>query len=139
MSQFDAARMAAVMHDLLALVRGTLQERHPLEVVGERHDRCVGAGIPHEPCQPVVEPEAVADDQVGVGDSADVAGRRVEGVDLAALRNEAVDADAVTADLADHVREDRRGRDHVHRAVLGGGGGRGISALAACGDEDGET
>ena len=120
-----------------AVIALALEQRDALEVLPERHDGRGRAGVLDEARNPVVEAEAVAHDELRLGDPPHVAGRRVEGVHLAALGDEALDAHARPADLADHVREDRRGRDDVDGTVRSPAGRRrGIPAGAARGDED---
>ena len=69
------------------------------QVVAERDDRRLRPGVAHEVAQPVVQPQPVADDEPRVGDAPDVGRRGIERVHLAALGDEALDADPVAADL----------------------------------------
>ena len=86
-------------------------------------DRRARAGVLDQRGQPVVEAEPVAHDQVGARDPLDVGRRGVEGVDLAALGDEAVDVDPRPADLRDHVGQHRRRRDDADGVGIRGRGG----------------
>ncbi len=109
-----------------------LEVRHALEVLAQRDDRRGRPRVLDQGRQPVVEAEAVADDEVGMGDPLHVGRGGIERVDLAAPGHEAVDVDPGAPDPGDHVREHRRGGDDRDRVgVRGGRRRRGAGAGAA--------
>ena len=58
-----------------------------------------------------LKPSTVHDDQICIGDGANVVNRQLEGVRVGAGRYQCSDADAIATDLADPVGDDLR-RDH---------------------------
>jgi hypothetical protein len=111
---------------LVVIVAG--QVRRPREVLGEPDDRRLRPGVGGEAGEPVVEAEAVRDDEIRLDEPPGVARRRIEGMDLAAFRDEGGHPDPPAADLGDEIGEHGRRRHDLdlrgrrRSAAVGGAG-----------------
>ncbi len=83
--------------------------------------RLVAGGL-GQPRHPALEAETVGDDEFRVGNGLRV--RRCRRIDMriAARPDQIGDVDAIAADIAHEVAEDREGRDHLHRLLRLRGG-----------------
>jgi hypothetical protein len=74
--------------------------------------RAVEAGVADEFFQPGFETEAVDDEKIGAGELADIGGRGIVGMRIAAGREQTMGFDGVAADRADEVVEESIGGDN---------------------------
>ena len=73
----------------------------------------LAAGGLHQPRQPAFQPEAVDDDELGVGDLLRIGRRRRIDMRVAIGADQRRDLDAVAADVLDEIAEDREARDDL--------------------------
>src|SRR5262245_12817996 len=101
----------------IAAVKSLFGRLERFDTGGGDKDRSIGSGVVDHLARPLIEMQPIRKHDSGVFDLDDVFGSRLEIVRIGVVRKNRLNADALSADLADKVRNDRRRRHDFERAV----------------------